>query len=91
MVLWRNKVNSLLKTEYDELYKNLLSLTIARDNLEVFILWSNTKVSELNNSNIKRERRIMDLKLMYDNKVKSFNRIKDDFMRNILFGREEVK
>jgi len=90
-VLWKNKINGLLKVEYDELYQNLLTLTRARNNLEVLILWSNTKVSELNNSNTIKNRKIKDLKLIYNNKVRSFNRIRDDFMRNILFGREEVK
>lgn len=87
----KNKLINDLENENNKLYEKLLIITRKREDLEVIILWSNDKVFHLNDTNIDNERKIEDLKLIFKNKNLILERIKDDFMRNVLFGREEIK
>ena len=84
------KINEL-KKEYNSLYIELIKLTAKHEDLEVYILWINDRIYWLNNTQKDRQRKIADLKLIYWNKISMYKRIKEDFMMNILFWREQIK
>ena len=87
-ILWKNKKISELENKDKKIYAELLDIAIRREKLEVSIAWFKKKVLELNNWNNKKIRKKEDLKLVLKNKKKILDRIKEDFIRNILFGRE---
>ncbi len=90
-ILTKNNELNKLEVEYDWIYSELLELTRKYKDLEALIFWIKYNVSKLNDWNEKMRREISDLNLILKNKKRLLERVREDFMRNILFWREELK
>ncbi len=80
-----------LNNRTNHLYDKLVKLTIKYEWLSMYIVWIEERVSWLNQSYNNLIRKLKDLELMYKNKSLMLERIREDFMWNILFWREEIK
>ena len=90
MLVSKWKINELKKEE-QFLYKEIIRMTVNHEDLEVNLLWIKERIYWLNNTQKDRQRKIADLRLIYWNKISMFKRVKEDFMMNVLFWREQIK